>query len=394
MNSISSDFGKFWALSKSVWETGVFRRSIGEILIAFALFGIFYALRGLFAQYILVFVDRWVKASENKLDDALRDAIVDPLKFLFLILGIFFATQYLSFSGKTELVTDHINRSLIVIAIFWILRNAVEPLGDFFRRLNYLLTPEIVDWMITSARIGVILIGAATVLQIWGVEVAPIIAGLGLFGVAVAFGAQDLFRNLIGGVSILMERRFGFGDWIQVDGVVEGVVEKIGFRSTLVRRFDKAPVYVPNQHLSDNAVTNFSAMTYRRISWNIGLEYRTTHDQLRVIRDDIEGYLQSGEDFVQAPQAPLFVRIDAFNSSSIDLMVYCFTYTTIWGEWLELKEKLAFKIKEIVEGADAGFAFPSQSVYVETVPPSVDKITARRANEADLIGARRSMSGD
>jgi MscS family membrane protein len=394
MNNILSEFGKFWALSENVWETGVFGRSIGDILIAFVIFGIFYALRGLFAHYILSFADRWVKASENTLDDSLRDAVVDPLKFLFLIIGVFFATQYLSFSGKTELMTDHINRSLIVIAIFWTLRNAVEPLGEFFRGLHHLLTPEIVDWMVTGARVCVILIGAATVLQIWGVQVAPIIAGLGLFGVAVALGAQDLFRNLIGGISILMERRFGFGDWIKVDGVVEGMVEKIGFRSTLVRRFDKAPVYVPNQSLSDNAVTNFSAMTYRRISWSIRLEYRTTHDQLRVIRDGIEEYLQSSEGFVQAPEAPLFVRIDSFNTSSIDILVYCFTYTIIWGEWLELKEKLAFKVKEIVESADAGFALPSQSVYVETVPPSVDEIAARRANETDFVNARRSVSGD
>jgi MscS family membrane protein len=241
--------------------------------------------------------------------------------------------------------------------------------------------------------VGVILIGAATVLQIWGIQVAPIIAGLGLFGVAVALGAQDLFRNLIGGVSILIERRFGLGDWIKVDGIVEGTVEKIGFRSTLVRRFDQAPVYVPNQHLSDNAVTNFSAMTFRRISWSIGLEYRTTHEQLRTIRDGIEAYLTGNEDFVQPPAAALFVRIDAFNASSIDLMVYCFTRTTVWGEWLELKEKLAFRIKEIVEEAGAGFAFPSQSVYVETVPPSNEEVEARNDN-ARSFAAARGLSGD
>lgn len=393
MTDIPAEFVNFWTLVVSVWQTGVFGRSIGELLIALAIFGFFFTLRGLFAHYILVVADRWVGKTKNTLDDALRDAVVDPLKFLFLILGIFFATQYLSFSGKTELLSDHVNRTLIVIAIFWVLRNAVEPLGEFFRNLNHLLTPEIVDWMITGARVGVILIGAATILQIWGIQVAPIIAGLGLFGVAVALGAQDLFRNLIGGVSILIERRFGFGDWIKVDDVVEGTVEKIGFRSTLIRRFDKAPVYVPNQKLSDSAVTNFSAMTYRRISWSIGLEYRTSHDQLRVIRDRIEEYLTTSEDFVQPPQAALFVRVDAFNASSIDLMVYCFTYTTVWGEWLELKETLAFKIKEIVEGEGAGFAFPSQSLYVETLPPANEELAARRDN-TNAVGVGKAMSSD
>jgi MscS family membrane protein len=388
-----STFGKFWALATSVWETGVFGRSIGELLVALAIFGAFFLLRGLFARYLLSIFERWTRRTRNTLDDALRHAVIDPLKFLFLILGVFFATQYLAFTGTTELIAENINRSLIAIAIFWTLRNAIEPLGDFVRGMNLMLTREIVDWMITGARVGVILIGAATVLQIWGIQVAPIIAGLGLFGVAVALGAQDLFRNLIGGVSILIERRFGLGDWIKVDGIVEGTVEKIGFRSTLVRRFDQAPVYVPNQHLSDNAVTNFSAMTFRRISWSIGLEYRTTHEQLRTIRDGIEAYLTGNEDFVQPPAAALFVRIDAFNASSIDLMVYCFTRTTVWGEWLELKEKLAFRIKEIVEEAGAGFAFPSQSVYVETVPPSNEEVEARNDN-ARSFAAARGLSGD
>jgi len=198
--------------------------------------------------------------------------------------------------------------------------------------------------------------------------VGPILAGLGLFGVAVALGAQDLFKNLIAGILIIAERRFNKGDWIRVDGVVEGTVEKIGFRSTMVRRFDKAPVYVPNASLSDNAVTNFTAMTHRRIYWHIGVEYRTTLEQLKTIRDKIEAYILDSQEFARPEDVATFVRIDRFSESSIDIMLYCFTNTTVWGEWLEIKERLAYAIKEIVEDAGAGFAFPSRSLYVETVP--------------------------
>ncbi|MEX1147098.1 MAG: mechanosensitive ion channel domain-containing protein, partial [Sphingomonadales bacterium] len=151
-------------------------------------------------------------------------------------------------------------------------------------------------------------------------------------------------------------------------GVVEGTVIVIGFRTTRIRRFDRAPEFVPNSKLSDNVVTNFTEMTHRRILWTIGLEYRTTLDQLREIRDAIEAYLMESEDFAQPPEVPLFVRIDSFNASSIDILIYCFTRTTKWGEWLIYKEQLACKVKDIVEGAGAGFAFPSQSLYVETWP--------------------------
>jgi len=166
----------------------------------------------------------------------------------------------------------------------------------------------------------------------------------------------------------MVEQRFQNGDWTLADGVVEGFVENIGLRTTKVRRFDKAPVYVPNSQLADNAVTNYSQMTYRRISWIVGLEYRTSIDQLRRIRDDIENRILTNNDFAHPPEVPTFVRVDKFNDSSIDLLVYCFTRTTDWGEWLKIKESLSFAIKDIVERAGSGFAFPSRSLYVEAMP--------------------------
>ena len=378
VQSITGDFQKYWELTKSVWQNGVYGVDIGSILVALAIFGLFFFLRGLFTRFVLGAVGRWAKRTETEIDDYLIEAVKDPMRYLFVALGFFFATQYLAFTGTAQIIVENLNRSFIAVAIFWLLHNAVTPIGRGLSNLQRLLTNEIMDWVVTSARVAMILLGAATVLQVWGVQVAPIIAGLGLFGVAVALGAQDLFKNLIGGLSVLIERRFSFGDWIKVDGVVEGVVEKIGFRSTLVRRFDKAPVYVPNQVLADNSVINFTAMTYRRISWVIGVEYRTTGAQLQQIRDEIEAFITGDHDFVPGDLAPLMVRIDSFGASSIDIMVYCFTFTTKWSEYLVVKERLALKIKEIVEGAGTGFAFPSRSIYVETLPPSPDEVVASR----------------
>ena len=166
---------------------------------------------------------------------------------------------------------------------------------------------------------------------------------------------------------ILLEKRFQNGDWIQVENIVEGMVEKIGFRSTVIRRFDSSPVMVPNFNFAENAVTNFSNMQNRRIYWTIGLEYKTTLEQLRKIRDEIEGYIKNNSDYVTSSDQAMFVRIDKFSDSSIDLLVYCFSQTKVWGEWLEVKEKLAYEIKKIVENNNAGFAFPSQTIYYENI---------------------------
>ena len=376
MQSTLTNLENYWALVVDVWRTGVLGHSVGDLLIAIAIFGFFYVLRGIFTRVVIAIADRWVERTQTKIDDYIRDAIKSPMRFLFLALGFFFATEYLHFEDTTGQIAENLNRSLIIVAIFWAIYNCIGPVSQGLRLLERVLTPEILDWLVAGAKAAVVLIAGATILQTWGIQVAPIIAGLGLFGVAVALGAQDLFKNLIGGMSILIERRFGLGDWIKVDGVVEGFVERIGFRSTLVRQFDKAPVYVPNQKLADNSVINYSAMTARRISWKIGVEYRTTHDQLRRIVADIENYLTSTDDFVQPPLAPLFVKVDSFNDSSIDIMVYCFTRTIVWGEWLSVKEALAYRIKQIVEGAGTGFAFPSQSVYVETLPMPAEEAAA------------------
>src|SRR5690606_15446149 len=105
--------------------------------------------------------------------------------------------------------------------------------------------------------------------------------------------------------------------------------------------------HVPNSQLADTVVTNFTRMTHRRIYWKIGVEYRTTVDQLKTIRDGIMDYIQKTEAFAKEPGLATFVRVDSFNTSSIDIMVYCFTKTTVWGEWLEAKENFALAIKEI-----------------------------------------------
>jgi MscS family membrane protein len=239
-----------------------------------------------------------------------------------------------------------------------------------------------VGWTVKAAKAVFVLLGAATILELWGIAVGPIIAGLGLFGVAVALGAQDLFKNLIAGLFVIGERRFNVGDWILVDGVVEGTVLQVGFRTTTVRRFDRAPVYVPNSRLADDAVTNFSRMTHRRIRWIIGVEYRTTIEQLREVRDRIERYVHDNDEFATPSEVATFVRIDGFSDSSIDILLYCFTRTTVWGDWLEIKERLAYEIKNIVTDAGTGFAFPSRSLYLESLPdaPEVFPLSPPRSS--------------
>jgi len=280
------------------------------------------------------------------------------------VLGFYVAVGLLALPEAADEIAASLLASAVAATVFWTLARLVDPLFEASERLRRALTPTVVEWTKNALKALIAFVGAAAVLEEWGVEVGPILAGLGIFGAAIALGAQDLFKNLLGGLAILVERRFGAGDWIKVDGVVEGTVEKIGFRSTHIRRFDKSPTYVPNGALADNAVTNFSRMTHRRIMWAIGVEYATTVDQLKQIRDGVVAYIDGNPDFAQADEVTWFIRVDAFNDSSIDFLLYAFTKTTNWVEWMDIKERLAMKLKEIVEGAGTSFAFPSRTIYL------------------------------
>lgn len=359
---------EFWVIVVDVWSNAAFGASFGRVVLGVGAFAVFLVVRRLFARFVISWLKRLASRTATELDDRTIDALDKPLRFVPIVFGFFFATEVLQLEGSFDLIAAKLTRSLVTLTLFWGVISLVEPLSFLMGRLKALFSETMVSWFVKAIKILFMFIAAAAILDVWGIKIGPILAGLGLFGLAGALAAQDLLKNLLSGVLILAERRFQVGDWIRVDGVVEGTVETISFRSTAVRQFDKALVQVPNAMLADNAVTNFSAMTHRRIYWKIGVVYATTVDQLRHIRDEIEAYILNNDDFAKPPEVSTFVRIDSFGDSAIDIMVYCFTRTTVWGEWLAVKERLAYRVKEIVAEAGSEFAFPSTSIYVESLP--------------------------
>jgi len=355
----------FQNLFIEIWQQGIAGINFTQIGLGIVILLLFLLLRGLISSFILKRLENYVAKTSNKFDDALVEAAKGPVKFLPIVLGIFVASSYMEFDGKMLIFIDNINRSLITILIFWLIHQIVEPLTYLIRRVEELLSKDLLNWVVKANKILIIFFGFAATLDIWGIKIAPIIAGLGLFGVAVALGAQDLFKNLISGVLVLVEKRFKIGDWIFVEGVIEGIVERIGFRSTVIRKFDKSIATIPNSSFAENAVINISETTHWRISWIITLQYNSTIDQLKNIRDQIEKYIENNKDFKIGDETEHAVRIDKFSDSSIDLYVRCFTVTNEWREWLKVKERLAVEVKKIVEGNGASFAFPSTSIYVE-----------------------------
>ena len=356
-------FENFSALFVEVWDKGILGVDIFQILIGLGIFLIFLLFRGFISKIIINRLKRIAKKTTNKLDDTFVQAMEGPARFFPIVIGFFIASYYLEFSPESQSFIDNVNKSLITILIFWLIHQFIQPVSYLLGGLEKLLTKELIGWIVKAFKILIVILGAAAVLELWGIKIGPIIAGLGLFGVAVALGAQDLFKNLISGILVLVEKRFKVGDWIIVEDIIEGIVERIGFRSTVVRKFDKSIAIIPNFQFAENAVINISETTNWIISWTITLQYNTTVEQLKKIRDEIEKYVTTHKDFkISLGHA---VRVDKFSDSSIDMYIRCFTVTDDWDEWLAVKERLAIEIKQIVEKNNASFAFPSQSIYVE-----------------------------
>lgn len=380
------------AYIQSIWHEGAYGLTYGQIITAVGVLSFALLIRGIFARTIVRWITRAAAGTKTQIDDALVRAVATPLKIIPVIAGVYVTLQILDVDPEVEAVANKIIQSIITLTVFWTLSRAVKALEYAFGNLRESVSSSAVDWMIKALQFLLVALGLGAVAQQWGIAIAPLLAGLGVFGIAVGLGAQDLFRNLISGLLIIGEKRFVPGEWIAVDGVVEGTVEKINFRSTLIRRFDKSPVYVPNSKLSDAVLTNFSRMSHRRIRWVVGVEYRTTVEQLKYIRDEIEAWLVNDPRFATPPEAPLFVRIDSFNASSIDYLIYAFTRTTNWSEWLAIKEEFAFAVMQIIERSGTAFAFPSQTLYLQQVdPPEIMAPPPRseqaRAAQKELEGA-------
>ncbi|MBS91706.1 MAG: mechanosensitive ion channel protein MscS [Rickettsiales bacterium] len=340
--------------------------NFSNIIIAVIVFFIFFYARSLISKIIFKKINFLFKFKNKKKIENFYQNTKTSLNLFVISIGFFLSSSLIVGSERIELFFKNVNVSLFTIFLFLFFSQIIHPLFLRIKNIEKILTSDLLDWIVSAIKIVIFFLGLTAVLELWGIRVGPVIAGLGLFGVAVALGAQDLFKNLISGILVLIEKRFKKGDVIIIENIIEGSVEKIGFRSTAIRKFDKSLCFIPNFQFAENAVTNVTEISNRRINWIIGLEYKSSTSQLRSICKDIEEKINNNKtDFFVSKSTPVIIKINEFAASSIDILVRCFANTNEYERFLEIKDNLAIEIKQIVEKRKASFAFPSQSIYVE-----------------------------
>ncbi len=218
-------------------------------------------------------------------------------------------------------------------------------------------------------RLFVLTIGGLTMMQSLGISLSGLLTFGGVGGLIAGLAAKDLLANFFGGMMLYFDRPFKIGDWVRSpDRDIEGTVEKIGWRMTVIRTFDKRPLYIPNSIFSNIVVENPSRMSHRRIVETIGLRYDDVTKVAPII-EQVKAMLIAHPD-IDATQT-LIVNFDAFGASSLDFFIYTFTKTTNWVKFHQIKQDVLLKVIGIIHENDADVAFPTQTLHLEqsTVAP-------------------------
>ena len=348
----------------NVWEQGLLGIGITEIIVSLLIFISGAIVRALFVGRVMKRLEKLTANTDSEIDDVLLESLRRPLGYIPLTIAIYLIAVYLPLSGIAEIFATNLIKAMIAFTIFTALANSIPPIFQAFTSTT-VLTESMTKWLERAARVIIWIVGIGIIFDIFGIQIGPLVAGLGLFSVAVALGAQDFFKNLISGLLIIGENRFQPGDRIEVPGHLHGIVEDIGFRSTLIRMFNTAPMLVPNKDLSDVSVINHGNMIYRRISWTVNLTYSTTQEQLLKICNEISNFIKSNDQFIENPNQESFARTEELGASSIDLRVLCYSNPVGFTDFSKIKQNLIFEIIKIVRNNGSEFAYPSRSIYIE-----------------------------
>ena len=306
-----------------------------------------------------------VKGLHKSISDDIKKTLVPAGRLIVVTTGVLIAHDIISMPEPYFSIVYNLLVSLYVIAVFSASYSLCVYIPQLFVTKKKIPVMENDGVTVRVTQTAVVFLGIAAVMKVWGIDIGPALTGMGVVGAAVALAAQDYLKNLLGGLNNAAEHRFSIGDLISVEGLVEGTVESVALRSTVIRRLDTTPVHVPNSELANSAIINYDRRIYRRIYWKISLTYSSSVETLREICQRVEKYIHDSDYFVSADKARLLVRIDSFNESSIDMLVYCFTRSRLYVDYLDAKNDLALAIKTIVVESDGGFAFPTRSIFIE-----------------------------
>ncbi|GAF63895.1 mechanosensitive ion channel family protein [Alkalihalobacillus trypoxylicola] len=335
-----------------------------DIGIAVLIFLIFLVFRKIFTKYVYKIILGLAKKAPVETISKVLMAFERPLRWFWVIIGTYLALLYLPFFGVTAEFVQSIYKTFIIALIGWGIFNYFSEYSNPFEKVAEKTDIDedsmLIPFIAKLIRAAVVIITVVAILSVWEIEVGAFVAGLGVAGLAFSLAAQDTIANFFGGVVIITEKPFAKGDWIETPSV-EGTVEDITFRSTEIRTFSDTIVTVPNSTLANEPITNWSKMSKRRVDFELALTYDTPNEKITKAVEGIEKMLR--EHSGVHPDV-IMVNFTEFRESHLGIFIYFFTKTTIWSEYLKVKENTNLKILEILKENGVVIALPSRQLYV------------------------------
>ena len=315
------------------------------------------------------------KDHDNKDTVKFKDLLNKPLQYFLILIIFYFSISFISMPdfmvynqegdvNYSNIFSKFYNLFLLT-TLFWVITRSIDFVG-YKLKIKALKTESKVDdqlipFAIDLAKVIVIVLAFVIILgDVFEVDITALVAGLGIGGVAFALASKESLENLLGSFTIFFDKPFTVGDTITLGGVT-GTVEKVGFRSTRIRTFDKSVVTVPNKNIISAELDNLGARPVRRVKFNIGLTYDTSVENIKNIVDDIQKLIDEHSMTNQDGK----VRFLEFGPSSLDIMVLYYVDSPDWEVLIDAKQKINFDIIDIVNKYKCEFAFPSTSVYIE-----------------------------
>ncbi len=321
------------------------------------------------AGRLLIKAEAQASRTGNTWDDALVHGARRPLFLGIWVLAISFAVDSMDLQSQAEVfaMTDNLRDIAVVWLLIWFALNVIQNVEAAYAQggASQKVDPTTAAAVSKLLRATIVITGVLMAMQALGFSISGVLALGGVGGIAVGFAARSLLANFFGALMIFLDRPFSGGDWVRSpDQNIEGTVESIGWRVTLIRTFDQRPLYVPNSVFTEISVENPSRMHNRRIHETFGLRY-TDLPKMQAIVDEVRQMLESHEDIEQ--NRTLMVNFVTFGASSLDFFIYTFTKTTDWSTFLRVKQDVLLRVADIVAAHGAEFAFPTQTLQLESL---------------------------
>ncbi len=303
-----------------------------------------------------------------------NELLVKPIGLCVMLSIIYIGASHISFPLSWNLVEKEefglkmfLNKGfslLYIYSIFWIIIRFVDYISLILHKkaeqTENRMDDQLIPFVIDIIKIITYIFGLIIVMgNVFNVNITALATGLGIGGIAIAMASKESLENLLGSFTIFLDQPFTVGDIVTV-GTITGTVEKVGFRSTRIRTFDKSLVTVPNKKMIDAELDNLGMRPVRRVKFNIGLTYETTPEQIKAIVFEIQEMINKHKDTNQEGK----VRFQEFGSSSLDILIVYFVQSPKWETLINVKEDINYKIMEIVKRNKSDFAFPSTTVYL------------------------------